>query len=220
MHFSDFAWEDDAPQLPRAWQVGQYLERYMKRYCQEAKLRLGCRVEKADLVSNTKDGQGGADVWRVRTRSQGGSEEEHTFDYLLVGSGFFGEPVNPPQLRGQTFSIPVIHSSKYRDLQTLLAENAPGSGKILIVGGQMSGVEIAGTIASHLSSLQNSPGSSAIKAENYSIQHLVQRPTWVLPLTTSPKVSTDCPLIPFDQLPNSNSFLAIQQSSPISSAGS
>ncbi|KAG5912718.1 hypothetical protein E4U42_001967, partial [Claviceps africana] len=31
MHFSDHAWEDGAPQVPRAWQVGRYLEAYAAR---------------------------------------------------------------------------------------------------------------------------------------------------------------------------------------------
>ncbi len=60
----------------------------------------------------------------------------------------------------------------------------------------MSGVEIAGTIASHLSSAQHSPGSPPINAESYSIHHLIQRPIWVFPLATSPKVcSLPCRII-------------------------
>jgi hypothetical protein len=58
-----------------------------------------------------------------------------------------------------------------------------------VVGGQMSGVEIAGTIATHLSSAANSPGPSCIpEPGSYSVHHVIQRPVWVFPLHTSPNV--------------------------------
>jgi hypothetical protein len=58
-----------------------------------------------------------------------------------------------------------------------------------VVGGQMSGVEIAGTIASHLSSAAHSPSHSPIAdIAGYSIHHLIQHPVWVFPLHLTPKV--------------------------------
>jgi NADH dehydrogenase FAD-containing subunit len=85
--------------------------------------------------------------------------------------------------------VPVIHSSKYRNLQSILGQGTKIGGKILVVGGQMSGVEIAGTIATHLSSAANSPVPSAVtKVEDYKVHHLVQQPAWVFPLYTSPMV--------------------------------
>jgi hypothetical protein len=57
------------------------------------------------------------------------------------------------------------------------------------VGGQMSGVEIAGTIASHLSSAAHSPSQSGIpNIGEYSIHHVIQRPVWVMPLHLTPNV--------------------------------
>ncbi|KAH8890443.1 hypothetical protein GQ53DRAFT_721683 [Thozetella sp. PMI_491] len=202
MHFSDFSWPDDAPQIPRAWQIGQYLERYRDKYCAGATLHLGRRVERTELLSTTIDG-GPGHSWRVRTRSEDGQEEsEHTFDYLLVASGYFGRPAIPSQLQRAQHEVPVVHSSRYRDLESLLGSNAPKSGKILVVGGQMSGVEIAGTIATHLSTAKHSPGPSSIDGQSYTLHHLVQRPTWVMPLTMTPKPAAKAPpFLPLDFSP-------------------
>ncbi|KAH6854080.1 hypothetical protein B0I37DRAFT_441135 [Chaetomium sp. MPI-CAGE-AT-0009] len=198
VQFSDLAWPEDAPNLPRAWQVGQYLSDYLKRYCSEARLSLGTRVEKAvPLAASTKDGS--QQGWQVQTRSGQGEVKEESFDYLLVASGFFGQPALPPVSRG-SHEIPAIHSSQYRDLQSLLGKTGGSGGKVLVVGGQMSGVEIAGTIASHLSSAVHSPGPSPVSSpEKYTIHHIIQQPAWVFPLHTSPK-PTACapPFLPLD----------------------
>jgi cation diffusion facilitator CzcD-associated flavoprotein CzcO len=193
VQFSDLAWPEDSPQLPRAWQVGQYLARYLQTYCSEATLRLKTRVEVAEpLPASTKDGLSSG--WRVKTRSPEGEVTEDTFDLLLVASGFFGRPALPSFSR-EEHQVPIIHSSQYRDLEGLLGKGGRSGSKILVVGGQMSGVEIAGTIASHLSSAVYCPGPSPISnPEKYSVHHLIQQPIWVFPLHTSPKVAiARCP---------------------------
>ncbi|POR35840.1 Thiol-specific monooxygenase [Tolypocladium paradoxum] len=195
MQFSDLAWEDDAPQLPRAWMVGKYLERYLDRYLTgnpDFELHLGTRVVRAEPLDGGKGG------WDVVLQSQG-KEEGRQFRHLLVASGYFGKPIIPEAL-AKSASIPVIHSSQYRELRTLFGEHAPRKGKILVVGGQMSGVEIAGTIASHLSSATHSPDEFEIPdIDKYSVHHVVQRPIWVFPLYTTPEPkATAAPFLPLD----------------------
>lgn len=205
VQFSDLAWDSRAPQLPRAWQVGRYLQRYLRRYCafeeDRFRLRLGWKVEKT-LPLNQESGR----RWRVTARSEDGVVDESEYDYLLIASGFFGKPAMPDVsgLR-EAHGIPVVHSSQYRDLETLLPDATGDGGKILVVGGQMSGVEIAGTIGSHLSSAVNSPGPKRIPgAEKYKIHHVIQRPAWVFPLYTSPVAgSPAAPFLPLD-LPSYN----------------
>ncbi|KAJ3556728.1 hypothetical protein NPX13_g10077 [Xylaria arbuscula] len=185
VQFSDLAWRDSDPEFPKAWQIGRYLERYLKEYG-GADIRLGHRVVKAELQD------GGA--WKVQTDSEKGTETR-IFDYLLVATGFFGQQLWPEGIPKQG-EVPIIHSSKYRDINSLLEKAKDTSDKILIVGGQMSGVEIAGTIATHLSSLVNSPGKRAIQnAERFKIHHVSQRPAWTVPLFTS--VKPDAPAPPF-----------------------
>ncbi|CAJ2501278.1 Uu.00g041310.m01.CDS01 [Anthostomella pinea] len=185
IQFSDLAWRDSDPEFPRAWQVGQYLERYMKEYG-GADIRLGHKVVDTELQDSGS--------WKVRTESDKGSETS-VFDYLLVTTGFFGKPIWPDNIPKEG-EVPIIHSSKYRDIKSLLPESGSGGDKILIVGGQMSGVEIAGTVATHLSSITHAPGDKAIpKSKRYSIHHVVPRPSWVFPLYTLAK--PDAPAPPF-----------------------
>ncbi|KAI0880330.1 FAD/NAD(P)-binding domain-containing protein [Annulohypoxylon maeteangense] len=194
VQFSDLAWRDKDPQFPRAWQVGQYLERYLDKYG-GAHIRLGHKVVKADLQS---DG-----LWKVETESAGISKTD-VFDYLLVTTGFFGEPIWPEYVPKDA-DVPIIHSSKYRDLKSLIAKTNNPGGKILVIGGQMSGVEISATIATHLSSAIHSPGEKVIEElDKYSIRHIVQRPSWIFPLYTSPNPTSSAPpFLPCD-LPSYN----------------
>ncbi|KAI1376424.1 FAD/NAD(P)-binding domain-containing protein [Hypoxylon crocopeplum] len=194
VQFSDLAWRDSDPEFPRAWQVGQYLERYLNEYG-GADVRLGHKVVKADLQA---DGS-----WKVQTESTKGSKT-NTFDYVLVTTGFFGKPVWPDYVP-RIADVPIIHSSKYRDINSLLGGSSRRGGKILVVGGQMSGIEIAATIATHLSSAIHSPGEKVIEEpEKYTIHHIIHRPSWVFPLFTSPKPAASAPpFLPCD-LPSYN----------------
>lgn len=178
VQFSDLAWDDNVPQMPKAWQVGQYLKRYSEKYG-GADMKLGHKVVRTKLQ---QDG-----AWEVETESEEGPQVR-LFDHLLVTTGFFGKPIWPDYLPKEA-EIPIVHSSKYRDLKGLLAGGNRKGHKILVVGGQMSGIEIAGTIATHLSSAVHSPGKRPIKnPEMYSIQHISKRPCWVFPLLTSVQV--------------------------------
>ncbi|KAI9903748.1 hypothetical protein N3K66_000277 [Trichothecium roseum] len=193
MHLSDMAWDEGTPQLPLGWQVGQYYKKYMERYLtpdDRFELRLSTRVVSAEPRG---------DVWDVVSRSPEDEEVKAEFDRVIVASGFFGKPVFPPALSPSSSSpIPIIHSSAYRDLESLLPNPTASGGKILVVGGQMSGVEIAGTIASHLSSAMYSPTPTP-NNDKYTVHNVVQRPIWVFPLYTSPEAgSSAAPFLPLD----------------------
>ncbi|KAI0428559.1 hypothetical protein F5Y09DRAFT_285321 [Xylaria sp. FL1042] len=200
VQFSDFAWRDSESDFPKAWQIGRYLERYLKEY-EGADIRLGHKVVKAELQD------GGS--WKVQTDSEKGPQTS-IFDYLLVATGFFGSPLWPEGIPKEG-EVPIIHSSKYRDIESLLSKAKDTSDKILVVGGQMSGVEIAGTIATHLSSYIHSPGHKAIQnAGRFAVHHVTPRPAWTVPLFTSVKPDTPAPpFLPCD-LPSYNLALRPQ----------
>jgi len=175
--FSDLAWPESVPAFPKAWQVGQYLERYVRTY-PGYEIRKNCKIVKADL----KDGK-----WIVQTHSSKSEllEETREFDHLIVSTGFFGKPKVHKTLAG--FQAPVLHSSQVRDVKDLLMDggkpsSAPGR-NIVVVGGQMSGVEIAASIAIQLSSAETTPGDSDVpNASEYWVTHIVQNPIWVMTL--------------------------------------
>ncbi|PFH63419.1 hypothetical protein XA68_10008 [Ophiocordyceps unilateralis] len=194
MHFSDLAWDVDAPPVPRAFELGKYLHRYLDRYLTPHpafELRLQTQLVRA------KPSPGGA--WELLLEA-GGRDETAVFDYLLVASGHFGKPMPLPDSLALPQAVPVIHSCQYRDLKSLLGSRPPAHGKVLVVGGQMSGVEIAGTIAAHLSSAAHSPGETLIPGiDGYSVHHIVQRPSWVFPIFTTPEPEAAAPhFLPLD----------------------
>ncbi|KAH8905259.1 FAD/NAD(P)-binding domain-containing protein [Coniochaeta sp. PMI_546] len=199
VQFSDLAWGPKDPQLPRAWQVGRYLERYRDRYCRDADFHLSSRIEKATPVPAVSDDGAPTNTWHLEVRSSDGDVQNHHFDHLIVASGFFGRPAIP-LLRVNETDVPVIHSSSYRDLGSLLGKTNSKGRKILVVGGQMSGVEIAGTIATHLSSETHSPRQSGFpNIQDYSIHHVIQHPVWVVPLYLTPNPSSSAPpFVPVD----------------------
>lgn len=184
VQLSDLAWDKSVPQFPGAWQVGEYLRRYLDRYLRNHEgfeLRLNSRVVKASQAD---------DAWVVDIR-RGDETSSERFDKLIVASGFFGKPILPDCLSTSQTTVPVMQSCHYRDLRGLLRNSQPEGRKILVVGGQMSGVEIAATIATHLSSAVNSPEASDIQdIDKFSVHHIVQRPIWIFPLFSSPEVST------------------------------
>ncbi|KEY68094.1 hypothetical protein S7711_05504 [Stachybotrys chartarum IBT 7711] len=196
MQFSDLAWEESAPQFPQAWMVGRYLQRYHDRYLagnSNFELHLGTRVTQARPKG--PEGLG----WDVSVEAEHGSETRH-FQHVIVSSGFFGRPIIPESLSQTSSAVPIVHSSRYRDLKSLLGTEPRAGRKILVVGGQMSGVELAGTIAAHLSSAANSPEKSEVPhVADYSVHHIIQRPTWVVPLYTSPMPADKAaPFLPLD----------------------
>jgi len=111
--------------------------------------------------------------------------QSYQFDHLIVATGFFGKPKISKVI--DDLRVPVWHSSKVRDVKDLLADGGthpPAVGKnIVVVGGQMSGVETAASLAFKISSAANTPGESPItEADQYTVTNIVQKPVWVMPL--------------------------------------
>lgn len=175
--FSDLAWGDDAGLFPKAWQVGQYLKRYQDKYLapKNMEVKTGWKVVKGMRAAEGK--------WNVTVEEvSSGKSETLKFDHLIVATGFFGEPKIPRTLSSAVESGPrIIHSSKFRNIRDLLVDRKPG--KIVIVGGQMSGVEVAASVATQLSSEIWSPGPGSLPdTEKFEIHHVVSRPLWIMPL--------------------------------------
>lgn len=186
--FSDLAWPASSPACPKARQVGKYLEDYLKLYPGYT-VKTGTKVGKIEPPCNWEVAQPGK--WKVHVTSQNAgnvestSEQVHEFDHVIVATGFFGKPKFPSILAG--LAAPVWHSSKLRDVSNLLNDNgklsSPRGKNIVVVGGQMSGIEIAASVALQLSSAVNSPASQIKNANDYKVYNVVQQPFWVMPLT-------------------------------------
>ncbi|KAL4978319.1 hypothetical protein BDW66DRAFT_158137 [Aspergillus desertorum] len=193
--FSDLAWEtaleDGVPVFPYAWEVRKYLEKYTETYIPEQCMRLGKRVSSVSRRENRS---------RAQERAGWAGWE---FDFLVVASGHFGVP-NIPLIPGLEAIPSTVHSSELQspeDIDRLLAQS-PKSGKLVVIGGSMSGVEAATSLALHLSSFNFSPGSPT-QEHNYEVWHVGTGPYWVLPTYLPHQYAEDAkgktmPFVPLD----------------------
>jgi hypothetical protein len=206
--FSDLAWEsvdrgEDSsdldialPMFPKARHVQRYLETYAEWYIPADYIGLGCNV-----IQATQNDHSDVTRWLVEWQVSSGAPApsftlpsgtdwtpaetgpgryQAEFDYLVVASGFFAVPkmLDVPGIQEFSTKAKFRHSSKLRDLDEDLVD--VGSGKIVIVGGSMSGVEAAAAVAFQLSSSQHSPGRRN-NYSKYTVHHLTSKPFWVLP---------------------------------------
>ncbi|KAL3468251.1 hypothetical protein BJX64DRAFT_87328 [Aspergillus heterothallicus] len=220
--FSDLSWESvlgsgegDVPMFPRAWQVRKYLEKYARTYVPEGVIRLGRTVVKT-VRTGKLEGTGAR--WEVQWVDERGAESSPTrkpnqpeirkesFDFLVVASGHFGTP-HIPDIPGLDDIPSVAHSSELQstdDIVRLLDKTPSKKGKIVVVGGSMSGVEAATSLALHLSSIYFGPGSSGQAGSGYEVWHLSTSPFWVLPsyvphqYSDDPSKKSTMPLLPLD----------------------
>ncbi|KAF2624410.1 hypothetical protein BU25DRAFT_160978 [Macroventuria anomochaeta] len=159
------------PMFPKAWQVGRYLEKYTEKFGLKSAIFFNRKVINADIFDDMK-------TWQVSTYdSVTHQSDTQTFDYLVIASGFFdvpGRTFNPsPGANLHNFQ----HSSVFRDLSSL----AQKPGKIVVIGGGISGSEAAAQAAFQISSAKNSPGKSKPVHAESKIYHIVNRPFYCLP---------------------------------------
>jgi hypothetical protein len=224
------AWPESTPTFPKAWQAGQYLNNYISKHpgidiqtsskvlkaCRSPDIASGAKrwkveVEKKahSLVSMAQPHTTSEDIPAPgHTRNSSGNElnkppiETHYFDHCIVASGFFGKPKLPSSASNPgSFAAPIQHSTRFRDIETLLQSDKAGTpskgSKILVVGGSMSGAEVAASIAMQLSTHVHSPRTSSIQDfGKYTVHHVIRRPFWVMPLFSpvTPMLETDTDL--------------------------
>lgn len=164
---SDLAWPEGSSLFPAAKEVGKYLKTYQTRYIPDEMVKLGCEVTS---VFREEDGGRWRIEWKDSAGGGGGGGGVEVFDFLVVCSGFFSTPYIPPINSLGSFGGEVLHSMGYALSKFELA----GKKRIVVVGGSMSGTEVAADLALRVSSLPED-------AEKVEIIHLIQRPFWILP---------------------------------------
>ncbi|KAL4934717.1 uncharacterized protein BDV17DRAFT_13284 [Aspergillus undulatus] len=195
--FSDLSWEtalgtdtDGVPVFPHAWQVRRYLEKYAEFNIPSEYLKFGARVLQVSR-------RGDCDVglargrWEVSWVDDGNEDtrygledsiQKDEFDFLVVASGHFGTP-DIPQIPGLDSFPNAIHSSELQSKEDIsrLLSNTSSPAKLVVVGGSLSGVEAATSLALHLSSLTYGLDSHTHGRNAYEVVHVAPGPFWVLP---------------------------------------
>jgi thioredoxin reductase len=158
------------PIFPKAWQVGRYLAQYARKFDVDARIKYNHRVLNAKYLDNSRG-------WEIRCLDS--MTDQHStqhFDYLIVASGFFDRPIS-------SFGSLVVgsknfqHSSRFRSLSTLTGK----AGRIVVIGGGISGSEAAAHAALQISSAKYSPRKGKSDHSNSTIYHIFNRPFYCLP---------------------------------------
>ncbi|KAK7510134.1 hypothetical protein IWZ03DRAFT_389058 [Phyllosticta citriasiana] len=207
--FSDLAWssvfpdadDDDAelPVFPQLWRVGKYLQAYADRYIPPGVIRLNASVKSTELVQS-----GGRDRWRVKwershqsnstpssgSPGSGGScpseestdEFEEEFDHLIAATGFMHDPKKHNFAVPDGTSLPIKHSSTFRDLNDMISEHSGSTGNsIVVIGGSISGCETAANTALQISNCQSSPSFPGKDFSEFKVYHIMPRQLYILP---------------------------------------
>ncbi|TKA32850.1 hypothetical protein B0A50_01076 [Salinomyces thailandicus] len=189
--FSDLDWrsvdlgsrqhEGKLPIFPKAWQVNRYLQTYQQKFVPRSVLNFSSEVVEAERAD--PPALSGTPLWRVTVR-RGSKTDFRSFDFLIVGSGFFSGPRPMAQVvPGWTdrSARKTIHSSQFRTLTDVFPTGGPRCGnRVLLIGGGNSGGEAAAAVAMQLSDARWSPESDD-SYEDCKVVHVVPRPLYALP---------------------------------------
>ncbi|KAL7275380.1 hypothetical protein RUND412_001658 [Rhizina undulata] len=168
--FSDYFPLENFEMFPKVEHMLEYLEGYQKRFIPEERIRLGVEVTSVSPVS--RDGISGWDVeWK-----KGGEKGSEFYEFLAICSGFFARPFLPDVENLLEFGGSVLHSSEYSWSKIQEQPKKFDKRKILVVGGSLSGAEIAAELALQVSSIDSEDERS-----NVEIIHLMHRPPWIFP---------------------------------------
>ena len=145
--FSDYPWPHEADDFPPGHAVEEYVANYASEFGVAGTIAHGERVTE---ICSHRNG------WALTT-SRGRSRQQ--FDGVVVASGIFARKFVPPLPGIADFKGTLIHSGDYRNAEMFK------NGRVVVVGGSLSGIEIASHLADH--------GIEVIL--------LFGRPAWILP---------------------------------------
>ncbi|ORY12198.1 hypothetical protein BCR34DRAFT_600764 [Clohesyomyces aquaticus] len=193
--FSGLSWEavdlgrdgKPAPLYPRAWEVNEYLQEFSRRYIPDSVFKFRTAVINAELLegAETTKWKITTKTTKIRTQITNETVQIHEFDYLLVASGCFSQPLIPDELatpHEQTSSTPILHSTEHEKIKDLCNNEQAfrkSVRKILIVGGSHSGSELATNLAFQLSSSSHKDNTNSSEIHFLSSRNMVSLPKFL-----------------------------------------
>lgn len=159
------------PMFPKAWQVGRYLEAYAKKFNLDSNIFFNKRVVQATVLEDSL-------TWEVIFENTITKQKEtQHYDHLIIASGFFDKPASSYDPSPDKKLANIQHSSRFRELTSLTDK----AGKIVVIGGGISGSEAAAQAAFEISSAKNSPGKTKPVHAESKVYHIINRPFYCLP---------------------------------------
>jgi hypothetical protein len=177
--FSDHPWPlPSSPMLdlfPTQQQLYEYLLRYQLQYLQdETMFRYQCEVIRIEQTTTATAAI--TRNWEVQWYDEQRKLMREEFDYVVVATGFFGEPALPSEIVSEGFSGEVIHSNDFKN--SLKYEGK----RVAVIGGSHNAAEIASNVSFYAKT----------------VYHIAPRPFWpmprLLPINPSSSVSPYLPL--------------------------
>ena len=165
--FAEYANKDEYGYFPNQAEAGAYLEAYAKHFDLASSFRLGTKV--TSIVRQPSNGR-----FLVRTVSvKGTNKEEQTqeFDAVMMCTGRFGVPRNPLQQSGvlKDFTGRVLHHQEVKSLTDFPNQ------RVLVVGGNVSGPDLAYHLSMHPASTCQKPVVNAWRTPHYAMCKLSKK---------------------------------------------
>jgi len=142
MEFSDFPWNEEdgyegqdqayAGIFPHCTEARAYLEAYARKFDLYPNLHLETEVKSIEKVESG---------WRVTTTSSKNSTTHHNFDAIVVCNGPQAKAYHPLAAKFRDFAGDVVHSQNFRSEKDFKDQ------RVLVIGGNVSGSEIASVLA-------------------------------------------------------------------------
>lgn len=130
--FSDHPWPNDTRLFPLAHEVHKYLLSYARKFHIDKYVRLNHKVTFIRRLETKK--------WEIKFHNLLTNETRlEIFDFLIIASGIYCKPRITLDENSSKFNGLILHSSQFR-----LKDPRLDSKNVLVIGGSLSGVDIAG----------------------------------------------------------------------------
>ncbi|XP_070549419.1 dimethylaniline monooxygenase [N-oxide-forming] 2-like [Ptychodera flava] len=134
MTFSDFPYPKENPQFNDRRSVLRHIQNYAEYFNLEKHIRFNTNVIDVQRNNNGK-------YWKLQIKDKDDKLSTEEFDYVMICTSVYNRPFIPSYPGLGNYRGTKIHANKYREPKRFLGQ------KVIVVGGHMSGGEIATDLA-------------------------------------------------------------------------
>lgn len=131
--YSDFPFPKDAP----PYVTHKTFLKYLNDYADHFKLRRYIQLNTTVVKIKPAEDYDATGRWTVQTQERGKETVTQIFDYVMICTGFFSEPIVPKVEGDDVFEGEILHSSRYRTNDPFKDKN------VLVIGESFSSADIA-----------------------------------------------------------------------------